>query len=31
MLYYNWVDISAGIDYPKNNSNEECMVCHYRF
>ena len=31
MLYYDRIDINAGIDSVKSNSSKECMVSHYLF
>ena len=29
MLCYDRIDISGGIDPPKNTRRRECMICHY--
>ena len=31
MLYNDRIDISEGIDLPKNNNIKECMICNYWF
>ena len=31
MLYYDRINISAGIDLAKSNNSKECMICHYWF
>ena len=28
MLYYDKIDINAGIDPTKSNRSKECMICH---
>ena len=28
MLYYDRIDLSAGIDVATSNESKECMVCH---
>ena len=30
-LYYDRIDISAGIDINKTNASKECDVCHYGY
>ena len=29
MLYYDRIDLSAGIDPTKNNNSKKCIVYHY--
>ena len=29
MIYYDWIDVSEGIDVNKINASKECDVCHY--
>ena len=29
MLYYNQIDLRAGLDPVKSNKSNECIVCHY--
>ena len=31
MLYYDRIDISAGVDAAKSNNSKECMIFHYWF
>ena len=29
MLYYDRIDVSAGVDVNKTSASKECDICHY--
>ena len=29
MIYYNRIDVSAGIDVNKTSESKECDICHF--
>ena len=29
MLYYDWIDVSEGIDVNKTSSSKKCIMWHY--
>ena len=29
MLYYDRIDVSAGVDVSKTSASKECDICHY--
>ena len=31
MLYYDWIDVSKGIDVNKKSASKECDICNYLY